>query len=169
MPLWFITSLILVIAVSAAAGLLIVYIILRIQKKPWPFSKKPVSSATSSPSAENAPMSVPASIRVSPIILELEKNIEIATVPVTEVLVKFQMDIWNTHRSEFEKFNSAILGELTRAYVDMLLANNMVWMLNEFGSTNQNSLDDYLRLRIKISERLQKIMPEVKQKLGVKI
>jgi hypothetical protein len=169
MPWWFIPTLILVIAVSAAAGLLIVYIILRIQKKPWPFSKKAISTATNRPSAEVGVISGPESISRSPIILELEKNIEIATAPVPEVLVKFQLEIWNTHRRDYEKFNSAILGELTRAYVDMLLANNMVWMLSEFGSTNQNSLDDYLSLRTKVAERLQRIMPEVKQKLGVNI
>jgi hypothetical protein len=166
MPLWLILLIVIILA-SAAAGLFIVYVVLRLQKKPWPFFKRSITAEASEPAVEAVTISDPEIVRRQ-VILELERNLEIATSPVDTGLVKFQLDVWNNHYREFEECNSAILSELTQAYVDMLLANNKVWMLSEFGSIGQNSKDDYLILRTKVAERLQSILPQVKDIMGVK-
>ncbi len=54
------------------------------------------------------------------------------------------------------------MGELTEAYVDMLLANNIVWLAVELGRDSQDLTANYSKLSKKIAERLQRIMPAVR-------
>jgi hypothetical protein len=97
----------------------------------------------------------------SPAISELESNLEIATRPAGELLVSFQTDIWNTRRSEFH-ISQQLLGELTEAYVDMLLANNIVWLVTELHRDSPDLRASYADLKLKVAERLKTVLPRVK-------
>ena len=51
---------------------------------------------------------------------------------------------------------------MTEAYVDMFLANNIVWLVTEIGRDSQELTAGYYKLSNKIAERLQRIMPDVR-------
>ena len=88
------------------------------------------------PAIARSPEEVPVErTHKSTALMELEHNLAIATGPITKGLMKYRIDIWNTRRNEFEALDSALLGELTEVYVDMILANNIVWMSTKLVKT----------------------------------
>lgn len=96
----------------------------------------------------------------SPALQELESNLAIATNPSN--LVNFKVESWNTKRSEFNAVNADLMAELVEAYVDMMLANNVVWLVTELGRESPHLKDSYTQLSIKVAQRLQRIMPAVR-------
>ena len=105
------------------------------------------------------------SSRKSEALIELESNLSIANKPANGKLIKFNTEIWDTKRSEFGALTEEVRGELTEAYVDMLLANNLVWLVTELGRNSQDLVTSYSKLSSKVAERLQKIMPVMRQSL----
>jgi hypothetical protein len=103
--------------------------------------------------------------RTSDALLELETNLSIARRPMNGHLTNFQTKVWSTCRSEFNLADPVLLGELSEAYVDMLLANNIVWLVMELGRDSQDLNASYTKLSAKIAERLQRIMPSAKASL----
>jgi hypothetical protein len=99
---------------------------------------------------------------LSPALLELQNNLSIATTPITNNLTNFQLEIWNTRRSEFNVVTPELMQELTEAYVDMMLANNIVWLVTELGRDSQDLKESYVKLSNKVAERLKRIVPEVR-------
>jgi hypothetical protein len=129
-------------------------------KPPVPPAKKAVVPP------ELAPRFVPpAPTPKSAAILELETNLLIAMRPSADKLTSFQTDVWNTRRSDFNAVNSQILNELTEAYVDMLLANNIVWLVNELGRDSQDLRASYSELKIKVADRLKRVLPHIQEPL----
>jgi hypothetical protein len=98
-------------------------------------------------------------------LLELENNLSIASQPEANHLVNFQTDIWNSQRGEFNIIDSAVLGELHEAYVDMVLANNIVWLVMELGHDSPALTESYVKLSSKIAERLQRALPSARASL----
>jgi hypothetical protein len=96
---------------------------------------------------------------------ELETNLSIATRPFTGKLENFHTNTWNTRRSEFSSLERELLEELTEAYVDMLLANNIVWLVTELGRDSKDLTTSYVSLSNKIGERLQRVMPALRTSL----
>ena len=96
----------------------------------------------------------------SPALQELESNLAIATNPSN--LVNFKVETWNTKRSEFNAVNADLMAELVEAYVDMMLANNVVWLVTELGRESPHLKDSYTQLSTKVEQRLQRIMPAVR-------
>jgi hypothetical protein len=96
---------------------------------------------------------------------ELEKNLDIASGSMHNELIKFQTEVWDTKRSEFNYLTTEVRNELTEAYVDMLLANNIVWLVTELGRDSQDLLASYRSLSDKVAERLQRLIPMVKDAL----
>ncbi len=103
------------------------------------------------------------SSKKSDALIELENNLSIASRPMTNQLVSFHIDVWNNKRSEFNLLTPETRGELTEAYVDMLLANNIVWLVTELGRNSQDLIASYYKLSNKVAERLQRIMPTVRE------
>jgi hypothetical protein len=81
-------------------------------------------------------------------------------------LINFQTDVWNSRRTDFDSIGKELLSEVSEAYVDMLLANNLVWLVTELKRESQDLSDSYLNLKSKIAERLQRIMPEIRKTLS---
>ena len=99
---------------------------------------------------------------LSAALTELNNNLSIARRPVTNNLVNFQTDIWKSKRSEFNPISADLMAELTEAYVDMMLANNIVWLVMELGRNSQDLKEGYAKLSNKVAERLQRILPAVR-------
>jgi hypothetical protein len=115
------------------------------------------------PEKSSPPPKPPAIRYQSAAILELESNLAIAKLPMSEKLASFKTDVWNTQRSEFNLTSSQLLSELTEAYVDMLLANNIVWLVTELGRDSKDLRESYSDLKKKVTERLERILPQVKE------
>jgi hypothetical protein len=101
----------------------------------------------------------------NPALKELHNNLLIANKSLrnhTNNLASFKTEIWNTRRSEFEVISTELMAELSEAYVDMMLANNIAWLVKELGRGSEELNDSYINLANKIAERLQRIMPEVR-------
>lgn len=92
------------------------------------------------------------------VLSEIEANLAIASRPTSSPLVNYQTDIWNTRRNEFSVLGQEILRDLTEAYVDMLLANNIVWLVTELKRDSKELSSSYFRLSAKVAERLQRAM-----------
>jgi hypothetical protein len=127
---------------------------------PVPLPKSKAAPPVASP--QDIP---PAPPPKSAAILELETNLLIATRPSADKLASFQTDIWNTRRSDYNVVNSQILGELTEAYVDMLLANNIVWLVNELGRDSQDLRASYSELKNKVADRLRRVLTQIQEPL----
>jgi len=96
-------------------------------------------------------------------LIELENNLSIASKSVNGKLTKFNTEIWDSKRTQFNSLTEEIRGELTEAYVDMLLANNVVWLVTELGRNSQDLVASYSKLSNKVAERLQRIMPVIRE------
>jgi hypothetical protein len=128
-------------------------------------AKKESSQAVITPEApeiRSQPAESPVASLKSAALIELEINLEIATRPAVEKLPSFQTEVWNNRRSEFSLNNSQLLGELTEAYVDMLLANNIVWLVTELGRDSPDLRASYSDLKTKVADRLKRVMPSLK-------
>ncbi|MDD5703322.1 MAG: hypothetical protein PHU23_14900 [Dehalococcoidales bacterium] len=94
-------------------------------------------------------------------LVELENNLSIATRPVLGKPVPFQTHIWNNRRSEYNVFPADLRRQISESYVDMLLANDVVWLITELGRDSAELKNSYTRLKNKVAERLQQTMPAV--------
>lgn len=100
---------------------------------------------------------------IASILSELENNLAIASRPESAQLINFQTDMWNTRRADFNTLEPDIMKELTEAYVDMLLANNIVWLVTELKRDSKDLANSYFRLSAKVAERLTRILPAVRR------
>jgi hypothetical protein len=132
------------VVVGAALGVLLAYVVLRIQKRPWPFSKK-------------------RKLSLSNILgLELETNLMIATTPWTGKPLPFRTGVWSARSSDLALLNGNLKEELTEAYADISLANRIVWLSTEVGLTSKDLEASYTRLCGIIDRRLRSIIPLLK-------
>jgi hypothetical protein len=97
----------------------------------------------------------------SDIIKELETNLAIATTPWSDKLMPFQTALWDAKRGEDEPLLTSHIQELTQLYqlyVDVGLANNIVWLANEIGHRSKELDESYIKLCVCIAERVKKIL-----------
>jgi hypothetical protein len=99
---------------------------------------------------------------LSPALTEINNNLLLAKRPATKTLENFQTDIWKTQRSEFNIISAELMGDLTEVYVDMMLANNIVWLVMELGRDSPDLRDSYNNLCHKVAERLDRILPALR-------
>jgi len=98
----------------------------------------------------------------SGLLTEVEYNRRIATASWTGKLLPFQTHVWDANRDEVNALPTEIREALTQAYVDMRLANSIVWLSTEFDRRNQNLDENYMKLRTNIAAALDKIAPLLK-------
>ena len=94
---------------------------------------------------------------------EVENNRQIAIQPWTGKLLPFETGVWDTSRDGVSTLPVNLSEDLTQAYVDMRLANSIVWLATELGRRSQNLDDNYMKLCTNITTRLDKILPLLKQ------
>jgi hypothetical protein len=95
-------------------------------------------------------------------IKELEDNLSVAARPAGDKLLKFQTEIWDLKQSEFQSAHVPFLAELDQLYVDMQLANNLVWLVADLGHDNPDFKAGYTDLKNRITLRLKRVIPKVK-------
>jgi hypothetical protein len=169
---------ILDVVAGIAAGLLISYYILRRQNKSFPlfqiFQKKSLKTESGESAEPPAPpphiaedpppqaTESPAVLDQAGLIQELENNLEIASRPMGEKLGKFQTEVWDAGQSWFNKNKPPFLNELSDAYLDMQLANNVVWLVTELGHESPDFRASYSEVKNRVALRLKRVLPKVK-------
>lgn len=97
------------------------------------------------------------------IVMELKTNLEIASRPAGEKLVKFQTEVWNASQVGLDSTKPPFLNELSETYVDILLANNLVWLVVDLGRDSPYFRTSYAEIRNRIILRIKRVIPKVKK------
>ena len=92
------------------------------------------------------------------LLLEARSNLIISAMPSPGGLVQFQTNAWDTNRSEVDSLPVDVQEDLRQVYIDIRLANNLVWLATEAGLKSRDLDDGYIRLSRQISIRLDKII-----------
>ncbi len=101
---------------------------------------------------------------------EIKTNLRIATIPWDGKPLPFQTKIWDTNMSEFDSLITEHGSDLGQAYIDMAMANQIVWLYTEIGYKSDDLERSYKQLCAMVAERLLRcaikvtplIMPEVR-------
>jgi len=111
-----------------------------------------VSVAAEVPKAQNQPLK-------SDILKELEINLAIATAPWASKLTPFQTTFWDDgDHLRVEPLLANHQEEIAQVYIDIRLANSIVWLSNEVGHRSADLDESYRQLCNKIAERLRKVI-----------
>ncbi len=97
------------------------------------------------------------------LLAETKTNRRIATESWSGKLLPFQTHVWDTSQDEVHKLPANVREDLTQAYVDMRLANSIVWLSTELGRRSHNLDENYMKLCTNIAVRLDRITPQLKR------
>ena len=97
------------------------------------------------------------------LLAEVKINREIATLPWTGKLLPFQTHVWDTTRDELHILPANLREDLIQAYVDISLANGIVWLSTELGRRSHSLDENYMKLCTNIAASLDRIIPLLKQ------
>jgi uncharacterized protein YneF (UPF0154 family) len=89
---------------------------------------------------------------------EVEINFRIATKPGLGKLLPFQTTVWDNNPNDIFRLPQNLQEDLTEAYVDMRLANNIFWLAMNLGHISSNLQNNYIDLCTKIATRLRNMM-----------
>ena len=90
----------------------------------------------------------------SDLFLELETNKNIAKTPPGGKMIPFQTSAWDRSLYEVDALPTVILKELKDAYIDIRLANELVWLSDFVFHAGQGMEESYLKLCRSIGEHL---------------
>jgi hypothetical protein len=99
--------------------------------------------------------------RQSSFIKELDTNLKIATAPWKDRPVPFQTTCWDAKLEKVEPGMVSHLQDLIQLYVDISLANNVVWLATEIGHRSKELDESYIKLCSGIAERIRGIVPAI--------
>ncbi|HXY75061.1 MAG TPA: hypothetical protein VEH58_07025 [Dehalococcoidales bacterium] len=91
---------------------------------------------------------------------EIETNLKIAVTEWSGKPLQFETSIWDVNGNEFNFLSPEQHNELAQAYVDISLANQIVWVWNELGGASKDLQFSYKSLCFKIADRLAKIIQQ---------
>jgi hypothetical protein len=133
----------------------------RLQPAPAKSSPPPVGSAPANipaPSTRGEPPRPLPPKTKSPLTAELESNLKLATQSWTGQVKTFTTAVWDRKTAEAEGLAENLQGELGEVYLDMRLANRLVWLAEDTGHLSPELSRGYLEMRDKIAERLRLII-----------
>jgi hypothetical protein len=90
---------------------------------------------------------------------ELETNLAIATTSWADKLIPFQTSCWDAKHGEGDPLLTTYHQELIQLYVDIGLANNIVWLATEIGHRSSDLDDSYIKLCASIADSLKRVIP----------
>jgi hypothetical protein len=92
----------------------------------------------------------------SELFLEIETNIATAKAQWTGKLLPFQTSAWDSSLYEVDSLPAGKLNDLNEAYVDIRLANELVWLSEVVGHIGKEIKESYVKLCSNIAERLDR-------------
>jgi hypothetical protein len=87
-------------------------------------------------------------------LIELQTNLKIATTPWDSTPLPFQTEIWDRNIGQFDTMGEERRRNLGEAYLDMHMANQIVWLFTSLGSISNDLAASYRLLCAKVAERL---------------
>jgi len=99
----------------------------------------------------------------SSFIKELETNLTIATAPWKDRPMPFQTACWDAKLEKVEPSLMSHLQDLIQLYVDISLANNVVWLETEIGHRSKELDESYIKLCSGIAQRIKGIVPAINE------
>jgi hypothetical protein len=93
------------------------------------------------------------------LLVELENNRELTIESNADKLMPFQTRVWDENRDVLDTISVNLQWELTQAYLDMVVANNIIWFLREFDRKSPDLDEQYTKMCKQIAARLDKIIP----------
>ena len=116
--------------------------------------------AGSSERLEGQPRELEQKIKIAaPAMLqEIRTNLFNATKPWDGLVVPFQTEVWYKEPDSLRSLPVNLQNELSEAYIDIGLANDIYWLLNKLNHRNPELDKAYLSLRLKIATRLGRIV-----------
>jgi hypothetical protein len=121
--------------------------------------KKPVKTVSSSSKHSRVPV---ISDSLSKLIAEIEDNRRLSSSEWVGELQPFKTNVWDNQGEEVHSLPTEIRNELGEAYSDMALANSITWLSTEMKRRSPSLDESYTRLRNNISERLNRIITQLK-------
>ena len=123
--------------------------------------RSPIPGVLKEPEAINLQIT-PAEVRQnesskSDIVKELEVNLSIATTLWCDKLLPFQTSSWDSKHTEDEPLQTTYFEDLIQLYIDVGLANHIVWMATEFGHRSKELDESYMKLCASIAGRIKEI------------
>lgn len=100
----------------------------------------------------------PTQLLKSEIFEELETNLGVATSPWSGKLTPFQTTFWDSNNIKNDPLLVNLQEEITQVYIDIRLANSIVWLSNEVGHRSSDLDESYKQLCVKIAERLKRVL-----------
>jgi hypothetical protein len=94
---------------------------------------------------------------------EIEFNRRIASAEWKGELQPFQTRAWDNRGDEVHSLAAELRSELAEAYSDMSLANSITWLSTEMARRSPSLDESYLKLRINIAERLNRVKLQLTQ------
>ena len=96
------------------------------------------------------------------LLVELEKNHELSIESRSDKLLPFQTHTWDVSPDALKMLSVNLQWELTQAYLDMYIANNIIWFLDEFDRKSPVLDDQYMKMCNQIAAKLSRIIPMLK-------
>ena len=90
---------------------------------------------------------------------ELETNLTISTALWRDKPIPFKTACWDNKPEKVEPNLASHLQDLIQLYVDISLANNVVWLATELGHRSKELDERYLKLCSGIADRIKNIIP----------
>jgi len=97
----------------------------------------------------------------SDFLTELETNLQIASTPWADKLIPFQTECWDANHGEFEPLLNNHHQELIQLYVDIGLANNIVWLATEIHHRSKELDESYIKLCACIADSIKRMVPSL--------
>jgi hypothetical protein len=97
--------------------------------------------------------------RQSAFVDELETNLTISTAQWRDKPIPFKTACWDNKPEKVEPNLAFHLQDLIQLYVDISLANNVVWLATELGHRSKELDESYLKLCSGIADRIKNIIP----------
>ena len=98
------------------------------------------------------------SLKISSLLDEVQHNYQLVTQPLRDKLQSLETHAWDEHLYDLDSLPNDIRDDLEQVYIDIRLANSLVWLATEFGRRTPDLEKNYLKLCASIAERLDRII-----------
>jgi hypothetical protein len=96
------------------------------------------------------------------LLTEIEANYRLAGKPLDDTMSAFETKTWDQDKEMSAKLPADVREDLSQAYVDMRLANSIVWLSTELGRQSDDLTQSYHKLCRNITNRLERIIDLLK-------
>ena len=94
----------------------------------------------------------------SELVMEIEANLAVARKPWEDKLYSFQTECWDSKHGESDLFLNNHYQDLIQLYVDISLANNIVWLATEINHRSKELDESYIKLCSSIATNIKKVL-----------